>query len=165
MACADCFVGLGMWVTHWAGHRHIIPGWFEFHTIGHHVKGYPPARFLTERYASTEGVRKGKRHTVFDMNAAMYLPWPFIIGAAHRALAGTTHAETALCLLVSLALIAENEYMHVQVHTLGSRWEGRGWFEVMRRLHFLHHKEGMHHNYAMADFLFDFLSGNLMNLY
>ena len=55
--------------------------------------------------------------------------------------------------------------MHVQVHTLGSRWEGRGWFEVMRRLHFLHHKEGMHHNYAMADFLFDFLSGNLMNLY
>eukprot|EP01047_Picozoa_sp_COSAG01_P028338 COSAG01_NODE_1900_length_8964_cov_121.219177_8_plen_48_part_00 len=27
------------------------PRRFEFHTIGHHVKSYPPARFLTERCA------------------------------------------------------------------------------------------------------------------
>ena len=27
-------VGLGMWCTHWLGHRKIIPGWFEFHVMG-----------------------------------------------------------------------------------------------------------------------------------
>jgi hypothetical protein len=35
----------------------------------------------------------------------------------------------------------------------------------MRELHFLHHKQGMQHNYAMTDICFDFLTGNLMNLY
>lgn len=32
-------------------------------------------------------------------------------------------------------------------------------------LHYLHHKEGMHHNYSMCDFTFDLLSGNLINMY
>ena len=32
-------VGVGLWVTHWAGHRRwVSPAWFDFHTIGHHVR-------------------------------------------------------------------------------------------------------------------------------
>jgi hypothetical protein len=99
------------------------------------------------------------------MNALMYLPWPFLVAYAHYRLLGASPAEVALCLAVSAFLVWENEYMHQQVHLLHSRWDGCRWFQVMRKLHYLHHKEGMKHNYAMADFLFDFLSGNLMNLY
>ena len=36
-------IGHGLWVTHWAGHRRwIFQKWFDHHTIGHHVKSYPP---------------------------------------------------------------------------------------------------------------------------
>ena len=132
------------------------------------MRSYPSSRFLTERYVSYTSAKKndaGNRTSPLDMNALMYLPWPFLVAYAHYSLLGAPPAEVALCLAVSAFLVWENEYMHQQVHLLHSRWDGCRWFQVMRELHYLHHKEGMKHNYAMADFLFDFLSGNLMNLY
>lgn len=167
-ASSYTLVGLGMWLTHWLGHRKIIPAWFEFHVMGHHVRSYPSSRFLTERYVSYTCARKGDRgelNTLLDMNAIMYLPWPFVVAFVHHSLLSATASEVGLCFGVSTFLLCENEYMHQQVHLLNSRWSGYRWFEVMRKLHFLHHKEGMQHNYAMADFFFDFISGNLMNLY
>ena len=50
-----------------------------------------------------------------------------------------------------------------EVHIAGSKLEKYGWFQRMRALHFLHHTDGMKHNYAMADFFLDVLSGNLIN--
>lgn len=151
-------VGAGMWLTHWAGHRKIIPGWFDFHVIGHHVHNFPPSRFLCEKYRPVTS-------SAFDMNIALYCPWPLVSASLHYALAAATTAELLLCLFVSCALIVESELLHSAVHQLDCRLEGLQWFDVMRKMHFLHHKEGMKHNYAMSDFLFDFLSGNLMNMY
>jgi len=168
-ATMSCYamVGLGMWLTHWAGHRQIVPGWFEFHTIGHHVKSYPPARFLTERYVSLTGMQKGRQNTrwMIDLNVKMYAPWIPLTAAIHWAVTGGSLADALLALVVGAVLIVENEIIHEQVHVRGSSFERFRWFQVMRGLHYLHHKEGMHHNYSMCDFTFDLLSGNLINMY
>ena len=167
-ASSYALVGLGLWCTHWLGHRKIIPGWFEFHVMGHHVRSYPTSRFLSERYVSYTSAQKndpGDTTTLLDMNALMYMPWPFLVASMHHSLLGASQSEVALCFGLSALLLCENEYMHQQVHLLNSRWDEYRWFQVMRKLHYLHHKEGMRHNYAMSDFLIDFLSGNLMNLY
>jgi len=125
-------VGLGMWLTHWAGHRQIVPGWFDFHTIGHHVKSYPPARFLTERYVSLTGMRKGRQNTRWDidLNVQMYAPWIPLTSLVHWAITGGSAADAALALLVGAALIVENEIIHEQVHIRGSWLERFRWFQV-----------------------------------
>ena len=110
-------------------------------------------------------MRRGTQHSRLDMNARMYGPWPLLVAAAHWALLDAGAAEIALCLAVSAGLIAENEFIHEQVHIRGSALAGWRWFDTMRALHFLHHRDGMHHNYAMCDFLYDFLSGNLINMF
>ena len=83
------------------------------------MRSYPSSRFLTERYVSYTSAKKndaGNRTSPLDMNALMYLPWPFLVAYAHYSLLGASPAEVALCLAVSAFLVWENEYMHQQVH-------------------------------------------------
>lgn len=195
-------VGLGLWGTHWAGHRRWVwPSWFDFfeaHTIGHHVKAYPPSKFLQDHYVSTVQRQKLKRRAALDrpgpgalpppppprqaaaatfpggalkwlgfepdsLNTLVYLPWPLLSAGLHWAAFGLSAPEAGLCLLTALLVCLEQELIHRHVHVRGSPLERFRWFAAMRALHLLHHRDGMKHNYAMADFTFDILSGNLIS--
>jgi hypothetical protein len=163
-------IGIGLWITHWAGHqRWIFHAWFVHHTVGHHVKSYPPAKYLSERYVThTErkaGTMQASQGTGLDLSLGtlIYLPWPAINAVAHILLFHATAAEVVLTVVVACAVGIEQEVIHRQVHITDSVFEQYHWFQTMRALHFLHHKGGMHHNYAMVDFLLDIMSGNLIN--
>lgn len=163
-------VGIGLWGTHWAGHRRWVwQPWFEHHTIGHHVKSYPPAKFLSQRYVSTVQRKVGTARPStglgidLSLNTLVYLPTPLVTAVLHRVVFGLVAMEAALVLLVGMAVCLEQELIHRHVHTVGSRLERYRWFQAMRAMHFLHHTDGMKHNYAMADFFLDVLSGNLIN--
>ena len=46
------FTGLGMYISHWLGHTKIIHCWYDFHVMGHHIKKYPPSKFMKTNYES-----------------------------------------------------------------------------------------------------------------
>jgi len=165
-------VGLGLWCTHWFGHRRWFwRAWFNEHTIGHHVKAYPPSKFLSERYVSVTQRAAGKLQKPstglgleMSINTMVYLPWPVFAALLHcQATTECTATEAGLVLLIGLGICLEQEIVHRAVHTHGCWLERYRWFQTMRALHFLHHKDGMQHNYAMIDFFLDIVSGNLIN--
>ena len=169
-------VGIGMWATHWAGHRRIIPGWFEFHTMGHHVKSCAPsacprrltppppppdaaARQVPPRFLGALRQRRGHapRYAALAPRAKRaHTGRATGVAAAHRALLDAGAAEIAPPGGVGGADRRE-EFIHEQVHLRGRRWRA-ALVGTLRALHFLHHRDE-HHNYAMCDFLYDFLSG------
>jgi len=165
-------VGLGLWCTHWFGHRRWFwRAWFNEHTMGHHVKAYPPSKFLSERYVSVTQRAAGKPQKPttglgleMSINTIVYLPWPVIATLLHcQATSNCTVTEAGLVLVIGLAICLEQEMIHRAVHTRGCWLERYQWFQTMRALHFLHHKDDMQHNYAMIDFCLDIISGNLIN--
>jgi len=165
-------VGVGLWCTHWLGHRRWFwQRWFNEHTLGHHVRAYPPSKFLSERYVSVTQRSAGRALTPstglgleLSLNTVMYLPWPIVTAILHGLVVPACGViEMGLVLVVGLAICLEQEMIHRAVHTSGVWLERYQWFQVMRALHFLHHKDGMQHNYAMSDFFLDILSGNLLN--
>eukprot|EP01052_Picozoa_sp_SAG31_P043337 SAG31_NODE_7186_length_1762_cov_1.696332_1_plen_448_part_10 len=163
-------VGVGLWCTHWLGHRRWFwQRWFNEHTLGHHVRAYPPSKFLSERYVSVTQRSAGRALAPstglgleLSLNTMVYLPWPILTAILHSLVVPACGAiEIGVVLLVGLAICLEQEMIHRAVHTSGVWLERYQWFQVMRALHFLHHKDGMQHNYAMIDFFLDILSGNL----
>jgi hypothetical protein len=169
-------LGAGLWTSHWVGHRRwFCKRWFQFHTMGHHVRDYPPSRFLVDNYIAHNN--KDDRLTPWhleywvDMNAVMYVPWiPATIALIHASMccavdgsAGLVRSQV-LCLgIMGLGVAMSQNYWHEQVHLRGSVWEGFQWFQDIRRLHWQHHKGNCRHNYAMIDFGLDILTGNLLN--
>jgi hypothetical protein len=148
---AYAFCGVGSWLTHWVGHQPASGWWFRFHILGHHVRRYPPSRFLQGPYDDA----------ALDLNACMYAPWVLLTAATHAA-GGCAPHEQLTAAGVSAALLLEQEVLHTQIHLLGSSLERCRWFRTLRQLHLRHHQCDMQHNFAISDFLLDAICGTLL---
>ena len=173
---AECLVfayyyifGCFIWITHWLGHRRWFNRtWFRYHTMHHHVRDYPPSRFLVDRYlgANNRGGDKGWLSLAYwtDANLIAYTPSIPVTVAIVDRFAPLTASDVAGLSLFAIAFLIFQDYIHQEVHTRGSRWESSAWFQDLRRLHYQHHKGNCRHNYAMIDFSLDLLTGNFMNV-
>ena len=106
-------------------------------------------------------MRRGTQHSRLDMNARMHGRGR-LVAAAHWALLDAGAAEIALCLAVSAGLIAENEFIHEQVHIRGSALAGRRWF-TRREAARLHQWDGHHTTLCATSCTTS--SRNLINMY
>ncbi len=155
--------GTGCWLTHVVGHCKRSGAWYRFHTLGHHVRSYPPARFLQSKYVSYESRRRKMQcNPYIDMNTLMYAPWVPVAAGIHAA-CGVQDAGT---LIVSLAtgsiFLLQQDYIHTHIHLLGSWLERYEWFQQLRHMHLKHHQSDMNHNFGVNDFLLDAVAGTLL---
>jgi hypothetical protein len=132
--------------THWAGHRNIVRWWYDAH-MGHHLADYPPSRFITEGY---EPAKKD--------NSKAYYPTILLTPFVVCALLSTWSLKIFVISFLSGALILKlADHLHQGFHSRGFYMEKYGWFQKLRALHYYHHKGNMKHNYAIGDFIFDWL--------
>eukprot|EP00455_Lapot_gusevi_P023343 TRINITY_DN2426_c0_g1_i1.p1 TRINITY_DN2426_c0_g1~~TRINITY_DN2426_c0_g1_i1.p1 ORF type:complete len:239 (-),score=28.65 TRINITY_DN2426_c0_g1_i1:80-796(-) len=137
-------------LTHWSGHiRWNLPplrAWYKEHT-DHHVVAYPPSRFLSDNYTSAK-----------KDNTTAYYPTlfgvPFLLNAVF---ARWTVGSFLVHGLPGLLLLLFADHLHEGLHVKGFYMERWGWFWKLRALHYYHHKGHWRHNYAMADFLVDWI--------
>lgn len=139
-----------MFVTHWAGHRRFFLRWYKAHTISHHVHIYPRQRFLLDSFVAAD-----------DGNMKYYLPSllaPFILTSFF----GCNYYSILIIGLYILANASLVEILHSAFHRRSSWFEKFDWFQVLRFLHFNHHKGNMKTNYGISDFIWDIATGNAM---
>eukprot|EP01130_Rhizamoeba_saxonica_P016056 TRINITY_DN7345_c0_g1_i1.p1 TRINITY_DN7345_c0_g1~~TRINITY_DN7345_c0_g1_i1.p1 ORF type:complete len:203 (+),score=6.33 TRINITY_DN7345_c0_g1_i1:48-611(+) len=131
--------------THWMGHRKIIMWWYNAH-MGHHVGDYPPSKFLTEGYTAAKK----------DNSKAYYLtiiltPITMCIFGYDQLLSFTVAIATTLFLL------GVADFFHQGFHTRGFILENYQFFQHLRAVHYYHHYGSMKFNYAVGDFLYEYL--------
>lgn len=133
-------------LTHWMGHRNIIPWWYDAHTLGHHMHDYPSKSFLSPAY---EPAKKD--------NSQMYAFALFLTPLVVASLIPGTLTLTAYLVGFSCcyAMLIVADTIHMALHVNGHPWEKFGWFLNLRALHYWHHKGDMRRNYAIGDFFLD----------
>eukprot|EP00743_Colponemidia_sp_Colp-15_P009040 GILK01009865.1.p1 GENE.GILK01009865.1~~GILK01009865.1.p1 ORF type:complete len:218 (-),score=13.22 GILK01009865.1:85-717(-) len=134
-------------LTHWAGHRSWSGMWYKAH-MGHHLEDYPPSKFLSESYQACK-----------KDNTFAYIPSFFLVPVTVNLLfvSNPTWVTALSSFACGVFVMWFADYIHVSMHQRDHSWERYGWFQMLRALHYYHHKGSMKHNYAMADFWFDVL--------
>lgn len=132
----------GGYFIHWLGHRKESGRWCSFlscyltirfraHTSEHHIKLYPPQRFLNEKSLVS---RDPNAKFYYPLLAATFIVSYFVLGGAFFGIICFVHVGFAL-------LVAD--YLHGGFHAKGFWLENRRWFIALRELHYLHHKGHM----------------------
>jgi hypothetical protein len=104
-------------------------------------------RFITEGY---EPAKKD--------NSKAYYPTILLTPFVVCALLSTWSLKIFVISFLSGALILKlADHLHQGFHSRGFYMEKYGWFQKLRALHYYHHKGNMKHNYAIGDFVFDWL--------
>jgi len=140
------------WCTHMLGHQKFTGPWYSAH-MGHHLKDYPPQRFLSSAYIAAK-----------VNNSPVYLPTavltPFVVCFLCQiplTFGAWLCSEAAAMVALHLSNLFHQAY-HIRNHPY-ERWP---WFHKLRALHYWHHKGNMHHNYAISDFVLDRIHGSLL---
>jgi len=132
--------------THWAGHRRWSGWWYKAH-MGHHLSDYPASRFMTDRY-----------HSALHNNSWAYYPSMLLTPCiVHLFLPQWNAAGWLISFLYPVFVLWVADKFHVAFHTEGHSLERYDWFLKLRHIHFYHHIGSMKQNYAVGDFLFDYL--------
>jgi hypothetical protein len=139
--------------THWLGHQKIrsvsfLHRWYQAH-IAHHVKEYPPTRFLSDDDYRPAPVNNAYAYRPMLLMNPLFMCW--------------FHSQWSievylLHFLPGAFLLYVADLLHQQIHVRGSRWERYDWFLQLRSLHYLHHVGDFQQNFAMADFFIDVLT-------
>jgi len=137
--------------THFLGHRRVFLWWFSAH-MGHHINDYPATRFLSPYYQKAKRDNSKAYYVTMFMTPLINM-WILNIWTLYMWLAG---------FLTPTILLLIADYIHKEFHTRNSHLEKYQWFMDLRCLHYYHHKNDMNQNYAIADFLIDFLSFHVL---
>eukprot|EP01101_Sappina_pedata_P007443 TRINITY_DN3941_c0_g1_i1.p1 TRINITY_DN3941_c0_g1~~TRINITY_DN3941_c0_g1_i1.p1 ORF type:complete len:278 (+),score=46.24 TRINITY_DN3941_c0_g1_i1:25-834(+) len=138
---------------HMAGHYRWSGRWFKAHAIEHHIQLYPPKRFQGDK---TVGAR--------DSNSKYYLSVPLFPFFLTLAVFGVS-LYSIPALVFTMAGVAFwlkiVERFHAHYHLINSQFNGIYCFELLREMHFGHHKGTMMFNFGIVDLLVDTGLGNL----
>jgi hypothetical protein len=117
---------------------------FHAHTSEHHIKLYPPHRFLNEKSLVSK-----------DPNAKFYYPLlaiDFLV--SYFVLQGAFFGLVSFIHIGFILLVCD--YLHEGFHAKGFWLESHRWFLALRELHYLHHKghmTGKSHSYSILSSL------------
>lgn len=135
-------------LTHWLGHRNVIPWWYTAHVLGHHVEDYSARRFLTSAYEPARS-DNSKPYAVSLVVA------PLLVCAVLPGCWSWYAYTVSFACCYAMLLIADA--IHMALHTRNHPWEAYEWFRNLRALHYWHHAGDMKRNYAIGDFFLDWM--------
>jgi hypothetical protein len=141
---------LAFW-THWLGHRRMggyNNRWYRAHAIDHHVKLYPPSRFMIPDEELGSG----------DANAKFYIP-SFCLAALFSWLVWGSRAGTLFVIVNNGFWMAVADYFHTAYHLVHHWFERFQWFIALREIHYIHHRGEARLNYLITDMSMDMLMG------
>jgi hypothetical protein len=117
--------------------------------MDHHVRHYPLKRFLSD---------PPYREADID-NGVAYIPalilGPLIVGFLFQL--SQSFIAIVLGWILAAILLKLADWLHQAFHLRGHFLEEYDWFLELRQMHYLHHLGSMKHNFAIGNFLFDFL--------
>lgn len=159
------FQGPIFWVVHWLGHTKLAgETWYRHHVQEHHVRVYPPSKFMRGRYMVTP-------LGFWNLNTWAYLmaipPWHLV---AHYVLGALGHegfsfGQYVFIVGYTAVFLLLQEHFHTHFHLQGSPYESYRLFREMRWVHYMHHRGDFKHNYGIIDMALDIASGTyIMNL-
>jgi hypothetical protein len=147
--------GITFYSIHRLGHTRIFPLWYKVHVVGHHLTNYPPSRFLSDGYLDN-------LLDITDTTRNMYLITAFFDLIIIRSFVQYNLIQISFIAMFLIFMLIIEDKMHYHYHLRNSYLNRYEWFQKLRWIHYLHHKGNMKQNYAIKDFLLDWLSGNLM---
>jgi len=138
------------YLTHWFGHRKEAGPWFVAHTIEHHIRLYPPQKFLNKDQLSSN-----------DPNAKYYLP-SFVVPMCITYYVTQSVSGCCFCAALVLFFAWLVDYFHAGFHLENCWMEKYRVFVAFREIHYWHHKGHMKHNFGITDLYIDWVCNNLI---
>jgi len=141
------FSCIGGYTIHFGGHQKGTGRWYQAH-MEHHIKLFPPHRFLNDKMTGAT-----------DSNGKFY--WPLFVSSALLSylLSRNIYFSSFAFLHVVVGMLL-CDYLHEGFHLRGFWLEDYRWFMSLRELHYIHHKGHMQDNLEVYDFWLDFLLGS-----
>jgi len=131
----------------WCGR--VLRWWNQIHIYGHHVRCHPADRFTQEQYMDNE---LDHHH----LGTWVYLAPKFILSLIVIYAFSLDIWQAFHVLAVPFLGILVEEGIHLQIHLTNSVLNSYEWFQMLRALHFKHHRY-FNYNFGIVNMTFDIL--------